>query len=88
MSVFIKSDNEIIVGDEYVLSKQELMDKLCVSRGTIQRWQKKGLPFAEYSNRLNGYCLATVLEWLEANGYPNPLVAAEIRSRKRMIKKE
>jgi len=88
MAVFIKSDNEIVIGDKSMLSKQELMDKLCVSRSTLQRWQRMGLPFADFANNLNGYCLETVIQWLKSQGQSDPLIAAEIRGRKRKIKKD
>jgi predicted DNA-binding transcriptional regulator AlpA len=51
-----------------VLTAEELQQALKISRTTLYRLRKAGLPHRKLSYRVIRYDLVEVLEWLEKNG--------------------
>jgi predicted DNA-binding transcriptional regulator AlpA len=51
-----------------VLTAEELQQALKISRTTLYRLRKAGLPHRKISYRVIRYDLVEVLEWLEQNG--------------------
>ena len=70
MNLFKMQDGSYVLTDE-LITKSQLRKILGISRGTIQRWQKKGLPFTQFNNRRNGFSPKQVNDWLVSQGYPS-----------------
>ena len=66
MGFFRTTDGDIVDGENDILSKYELMYVLNISRSTIQRYMKQGLPHVHFENGV-GFNLLEVKEWLEKN---------------------
>ena len=64
MGLFVLQDGDIIDGQNDILSQRELAFTLDVSRSTIRRWVRQGLPRIQFSNAI-GYNLLDVQDWLE-----------------------
>lgn len=52
-----------------MLSAEELQQELNISRSTLYRLRKEGLPHVQVGYRTLRYDLVEVLKWLEQNGY-------------------
>lgn len=52
---------------ENLLSKKQLADHLQVSKVTIDRWRKKGMPWTRAGVKLVRFDLVAVYKWLEQN---------------------
>lgn len=50
------------------LTRAELREELRVSDVTIWRWQRKGMPFLQWTPGLRRYVLADVRNWLDRGG--------------------
>lgn len=64
MGFFKTIDGDIIDGENDILSKTELAKALSISRSTIQRYMRQGLPHVDFENG-TGFNLIEVQEWLE-----------------------
>ena len=64
MGFFRSTDGDIIDGENDILSKYELMYVLKISRSTIQRYMKQGLPHVYFENGV-GFNLLETQDWLE-----------------------
>ena len=67
MALFEKQD-AYIIGEGDLLSKSEVMDWLGISRSTIQRMMKDGLPFTRFKSCV-AFSKYDTQEWLKENGY-------------------
>lgn len=52
--------------DEEYLTVEEMCQLLKISRSTLDRWRKQGLPFFKYGNSIR-FDKVKVLRWLESN---------------------
>jgi len=48
-----------------LLTEAQLGEELGVTRVTLQRWRKSGLPYVALGSRMVRYNLFDVMEWLE-----------------------
>ena len=64
MGYFRLTDGDIIDGENEILSMRELAFTLGVSRSTVRRWKREGLPCIGFENNL-GFNLLDVEAWLE-----------------------
>lgn len=64
MGYFVLQDGDVVDGENDILSARELAFALDVSRSTIRRWVRQGLPYIRFSNAI-GYNLLDVQAWLE-----------------------
>jgi transcriptional regulator with XRE-family HTH domain len=64
MGFFTTVEGDIIDGGNDILSQRELAFTLDVSRSTIRRWAREGMPRIAFSNNI-GYNLLDVQDWLE-----------------------
>ena len=70
MGLFVLQDGDIVDGGNDILSQRELAFTLDVSRSTIRRWAREGMPYISFSNE-KGYNLKDVEEWLSIHkNYP------------------
>ena len=69
LNLFELQDGNFVLSDELV-TKRQLTEILGVSRQTIQRWQRLGLPCTLFKNGRNGFSPKQVNQWLVENGYP------------------
>ena len=69
MAIFRDFDGSLVIGEGDLLSKSELGAKLHLSRSTIQRLLRKGLPCKRYCGNVCCFLWSEVLEWLLLNGY-------------------
>lgn len=67
MPIYKTLDGDMLIPEGDLLTKREIAKEIGVSISTMQRWQRQGLPFVEYSNNINGYVLADVLAWVKQN---------------------
>jgi len=85
MALFQNIEGTYLVGEDDLLCKRELMSVLGVSRSTVQRWMKKGLPYTAYRTN-TGFILTDVQEWLAKEGYAPADLTKIWRSRLRKEK--
>jgi excisionase family DNA binding protein len=57
-----------VKGGGKMLSAEELQQQLSISRSTLYRLRKEGLPHTKVGYRTIRYDLVQVLEWLEKKG--------------------
>ena len=69
MNLFQLKDGTFVLTDE-LITKRQLTEILGVSRQTIQRWQRLGLPCTKFENNRNGFSPKQVNQWLVEHGYP------------------
>ena len=70
MGYFTTVDGDIIDGGNDILSLRELAFTLDVSRSTVRRWAREGMPRIAFSNAM-GYNLLDVEDWLSLHkNYP------------------
>lgn len=67
MPIYKTLDGDMLIPEGDLLTKREIAKEIGVSISTMQRWQRQGLPFVEYSNNINGYNLADVQDWIKQN---------------------
>lgn len=79
MTTFQKSDGSFVLGEQDIINKRQLAEKLQVSTQTIQRWQRQGMPVIQFSN-FNGYEVDKVMQWLKEHGYSNYELMAKWRA--------
>ena len=71
MALFRLIDNSLVITDEYdLLTQKQLVKKLGVSRSTVSRLMRKGMPCLRFQNRRVGYRLKDVIDWMASHGYP------------------
>ena len=91
MTTFTKSDGSFVLGEKDIINKTQLAEKYQVSKQTIQRWQRMGMPVIQFNN-FNGYDVEQVDNWLHEKGYGNYEITAKWRKEsmwgKANIKKE
>jgi len=71
MTLFQTQDNNFVIGEGDLINKKELAIRLGVSRASIQRWMRLGMPYTPYRN-FNGYEIRKVEAWLQEQNYGNP----------------
>jgi len=72
MSLWRTQDGDFIVGESDILSKSELMAVVELSRSTIQRYMRQGLPHILFDNNVTGFNLKEAQDWLERNKHLPP----------------
>jgi predicted DNA-binding transcriptional regulator AlpA len=88
MSYFKTQDGDIIDGENDILSKCELMEIVHLSRSTIQRYMKQGLPYILFDNNVAGFNLKEAQEWLEKHkSLPSDYLRKRWAEHSRMIRK-
>ena len=87
MGLFYTQDGDIVDGENDILSARELAFALDVSRSTIRRWAREGMPRIAFSNNI-GYNLLDIQDWLEKNKQlpPSDLVRRWEQARKTLKK--
>ena len=68
MTVFKTLDGDYLVSENDILTKREICEVIGISIATIHRWQRKGLPYTQFSNYRNGYNLLEVQHWMDEQG--------------------
>ena len=87
MGYFRTTDGDIIDGENDILSMRELAFTLGVSRSTVRRWKREGLPCIGFENNL-GFNLLDVQDWLERNKhYPPSFLSKRWESARKTIQK-
>lgn len=76
-TLFYANDGTIYISDGDILCKAELQAALGISRATVQRWMREGLPCTRYANNIIGYDLAAVREWMNKVGYTTKKIMRE-----------
>jgi predicted site-specific integrase-resolvase len=78
-----KTDGDIVItGDtDNLISKMELMERLNVSRATIQRWLRIGLPYTPFANFIV-FNYNDVKKWLEQQNYGDIDLIARLKREK------
>ena len=71
MGLFYTEDGDVIDGENDILSLRELAFTLDVSRSTVRRWKREGMPFITFSNAV-GFNLLEVQDWLEKHKHRPP----------------
>ena len=71
MALFEKQDGTFVRGENDIINKRELIELLGVSRATIQRMMKNGLPYTRFVNYV-AFDYSEVKHWLEENNYAPP----------------
>ena len=80
-------NGDIIDGENDILSMRELAFTLGVSRSTVRRWKREGLPCIGFENNL-GFNLLDVEAWLEKHKrYPPSFLSKRWASASKTIKK-
>lgn len=67
LGFFRAVDGSFIDGENDILSKCELMHMLGISRSSVQRYMRQGLPYVPFDNNTTGFNLLEVQAWLEKN---------------------
>jgi hypothetical protein len=85
MTLFRQNDDTFIVGEGDLINKKELIAILGVSKASIQRWMRIGMPYTPYKN-FNGYEIAKVEAWLKEQNYGNPQLIRRWREENKRMK--
>lgn len=88
MAIFKTDAGDYYVSEGDILNKRELVAVLGISRATIQRWLRKGLPCVHYANNLLGFDLKAVEAWLKEQGYPPKNLMKEWHRQKKEFRKD
>lgn len=67
MALFRMVDGSFLDGETDILSKLELMTITGLSRSTIQRYMRQGLPYTLFDNNKAGFNLMEAQDWLSRN---------------------
>jgi predicted DNA-binding transcriptional regulator AlpA len=70
MATFRAQDGSFVLTGGELVNKNELMELLHVSKSTIQRMMRKGMPYTMFGNYA-AYNTREVEEWLADNNYLN-----------------
>ncbi len=76
MALLRKVDGDWILGESEIVNTRELTERLGVTRRTIGRWVKEGLPTVRYG-RFNAHNVDEVMKWLDKRGYGNIEIIAD-----------
>ena len=80
-------DGDFVNGENEILSMRELAFALGVSRSTVRRWKREGMPCIGFENNL-GFNLLDVQDWLERNKqYPPSFLSKRWESARKTIQK-
>ena len=84
-----KTDGDIVITDDTdnLISKMELMERLNVSRATIQRWLRIGLPHTPFANFIV-FNYNDVKKWLEQQNYGDIDLIARLKREKNARRKD
>ena len=87
MGFFVLQNGDVVDGEGDILSLRELSFALDISRSTLRRWCRQGMPYIRFSNNI-GYNLLDVQDWLEQNKQlpPSDLVRRWEQARKTLKK--
>ena len=87
MGFFKTTDGDIVDGENDILSMRELAFTLGVSRSTVRRWKREGLPCIGFENNI-GFNLLDVQDWLERNKrYPPSFLSKRWESARKTLMK-
>ena len=89
MGFFVLQNGDVVDGEGDILSLRELSFALDISRSTLRRWCRQGMPYIRFSNAI-GYNLLDIQDWLEQNKQlpPSDLVRRWEQARKTLKKIE